>query len=630
MLEYAVIFPSALKSGGNNEYSIANIPASMLNNNGVVIRKKIIQIEIKSEKRAVETVTEAYTIFKRDNQDLGRLVLWYDKFRKIDDLDGELYDAKGNEIRDLSSNDIKDFCSFSIYDLYNDTRKKVAELFYDNFPYTVEFTYKLKYDGYIELPAWYSRSSIYPVQLTRFEVLTSKEDSLRIWCNSDSLKPDVSIDGDDITYIWEEKNLPELSEAREYEDEEDYSDIVRIAPTNFVLDDYEGKMETWKNFGLWVNDLYKGQDKLSDEAKNKIRSLYTPEDGDTEIVKKLYHYMQSTTRYVSITLGIGGWKPLDAQFVFDKGYGDCKALVNYMKALLETAGIDSYPALVNTENLRPLITEFPSNQFDHVILCVPVKKDTIWLECTNQTIPFSHLSYLTENKNVLLLSDNGGILARTPSSTPSLNTLKRIVSVILRSNGTIDVNLVTGWRGDQQDGMRSRLEVMTPEEKSKWVTNSLNASSPDIRNYNFVVPEISGKDLKLNMKFYIPHYGSVSGKRIFFKPDLISRNTFVPRDIPEPQSPVRFGYPYTDSDSITYKIPKNFFVEAIPSEVNLNTSFGKFVSKTVQINDSVLVFKRVIEIKSYIIPPKNYSEFRNFFADIVKADRSSVVLIKKE
>ncbi len=55
--------------------------------------------------------------------------------------------------------------------------------------------------------------------------------------------------------------------------------------------------------------------------------------------------MQDKTRYISVQIGIGGWKPMLADDVNKLGYGDCKGLTNYTKALLEAVDVPSYYTL---------------------------------------------------------------------------------------------------------------------------------------------------------------------------------------------------------------------------------------------------------------------------------------------
>src|SRR6185312_11941569 len=121
------------------------------------------------------------------------------------------------------------------------------------------------------------------------------------------------------------------------------------------------------------------------------------------------------THYVGIELGIGGWQPFDAASVYKQRYGDCKALANYMVALLKEAGIHAYPVLIRAgADADPIDTDIACNQFNHVIAAALAGRDTVWLECTSQTLPPGYLSSFTADRNGLLLDDSGGHLVHTP------------------------------------------------------------------------------------------------------------------------------------------------------------------------------------------------------------------------
>jgi len=618
------------KISSGNKYDVKNIPANLSKDAGAVVREDLKRFEVDGESKAVEKIKYVVTIFKKSKQDEGKIYLWYDKFSDVEDLEGKIYDADGNEVRELEDSDIKDYPAFSNYSLYEDNRIKIAELYYDKFPYTVEFDYEKSHDGFISWPSWSSRASVDPVEISSFEVSVPGDDSLRYWCSQDSVKPSISFDDGKKNYTWEAVNLPKLPEDAVENALEDAAVVVRIAPGKFDFDGFVGDMSSWKSLGKWGYDLTIGKNELPDSAAANIKAMVKDEKDAHQKIRTLYKYMQSRTRYVSVQLGIGGWQPFDASYVNERGYGDCKALSNYMISILKQAGITAYAVWIRSGSHRyNFIKEFPSDQFNHVIVAVPLKKDTVWLECTSQTMQCGRLGWFTENRNALMLTPEGGVVVRTPSSLPEQNMQQRKAKVNLNSFGWADIDVTTSWKGDQQDRVRESVLESSPEETKRWVLSLISAPNLKLKNYSFEGVMEHNPEVSLKLDAELKNYATLSGKRIFFKPNLMERRTYVPPDVENRLSPVRFNYPYYDVDSVNYTLPEGYAIEFLPNEVNIESSFGSFISITEKISGKEILFVRQLKVKVYSIPAENYSEYKDFFSNVVKADRAQVVLVEK-
>jgi len=615
---------------GSGKFPVAAIPYELLPADKV-IREISTTFEITGISTAVLKEKYVATIFSKNEEAEGVLVLWYDKYLSIEELDGTVYDANGDEIKTLEDTDIQDVPVYSGSTLHSDARRRIASLFHNQYPYTVEFTYEVEFSGSLNWPEWQAQRSTDPVEKTSFTVICPDKYPLRFWCNKANNRPDITDDGDEKVYQWSANNLHAVDENSVGNDLFDVTTVVKIAPTNFQMDRYKGSMSSWKEFGQWIFDLYKTQGILPASATGEITSVIQSAVTPKEKVKKLYEYMQSRTRYVSIQLGIGGWQPFDATAVHTKGYGDCKALVNYMCVLLKQAGIPSYPVIIKAgANARPIITEFSSNQFNHAILCVPQESDSIWLECTSQSMPFGRLSDFTEDREALLLTPEGGKIVRTPASQSTDNRLNRIASVTIQENGTAKAVVSTIAFGNQQAEIQGALINASPDEKERWMVQRMKMPDVSLSSFTIVGLENHAPEITLNMTAVLPRYASANKSRIFFYPNLLAKTVYLPPKVEQRLSSVNIDYAYVDFDSICYHIPNGFFPETLPKEITLNTSFGSYSAGVVSAHDTALLYTRRIEIRQPLIPASQYSEYRDFWSEITKSDRAQVVLKKKE
>jgi hypothetical protein len=630
-LVLSLVLVSSLAQGADEpSYDVKLIPPGLHSDAPAIVREHSVTVDVLNRGLVEESGTIVYTIFRSEGRHFGEFARSYDRFSKIKEFDGALYDATGEEIRSLQSDDVKDESNVSAISLYDDARLRSAELYHHQYPYSVKFTYRIRHNGILNYPRWIAQRSREGVVHTRFEVIVPEQETLRYWTNADSIKPVETIDGTRHHYIWEASRLPELSEGELEEDLEQRTIVVTPAPVKFEIGGYPGSMDSWKSFGDWCFGLYDGKRALPLPAKQEIASLLTGVSSEREKTMRLYDYMQKRTRYVNVSLGIGGWEPYDASYVYQRGYGDCKALSNFMISLLADVGITAYPVVIDAGGSHSDVLEnFPSNMFNHVIVCVPFQKDSMWLECTSQIAPGGFLGSFTENRPALLLTPAGGVMVKTPASTARQNLALRHGRIRIHWSGDAKSTLKTRRTGNRTNEAREVMSYGTKEEREHWFLTETAVTGAQL-----LLGEVKGVDerageLVVSSNFDMPRFGSLSGGRLFFQPNMIQRNGSVPREIKNRKSPVRMIYPRVDIDTMTYSLPPGTRPEALPRAVSLDASFGTYSSSSVMSGDSVLVYTRRLEIWQPEVPPEKYPEYVKFFRGVVKADNAQVVLVSR-
>lgn len=616
---------------GELRYPVQGIPAGLRKDTDAIIREDRETLTVRGPGEARFQVHRALTIFSKSARDLGSLSLSYDgRLTTIKDLEGWVYDAQGAEVRELEDRDVRDESDISGYSIYDESRERTAELYHDRYPYTVVYEYELAFQGVPGYLRWIAQGGREPIEHSSLEVLTEDTTLVSYYTNSSGAKPQVSRADGETRYFWEVRNLPELSVDVVEEDVDKRTTVVDVAPSRFQVEGHEGDLSSWKAFGVWFRSLYQGRNLLPESAKLDMKRLLRPEDSPRQKAAALYRYMQDRCRYVSIQLGVGGWQPFDAKYVHEHSYGDCKALSNYLVALLGEAGIPAYPALIYAGSRGHYFApEFPSNQFNHVIVCAPMGTDSLWFECTSSTMPPGHLSDDTQNRYALLVAPEGGVLVRTPGSTAVRNRQHRVTHVRVAGGGMVEGTMVTRLTGCQVDDTRSRLSHMAPEERQRWLLEDLHISNARIGQIRIegLAPQDSLLSVQLDLS--APTYASASGNRLFLVPNLAERRTYIPRDVKARRSPVRFPYPYTDEDSTWFHLPNGYAKESLPAEVALHSSFGDFHASTRALGDTAVVYTRALTVRQFDVPPERYPEYRQFFEGVVRADQAQAVFVRK-
>lgn len=624
-------FSSLVSLAGDGVYNVSLIPEVLLKNAGAVKRMEVIEFEISESNSATLRHKVAYTILNEQGDRWAFFQAGYDRLRSVSSFEGTLYDAQGNKLKNLKKGDIKDESGMDDASLADDNRVKWHSFFYKVYPYTVEYEVVVKYKGTMFLPDWIPQEkNTMSVQQSRLVVICPATNPLRFQSYHYESKPVITESGRNKSYEWEVKNLATVEE--EYASPAWYRQTTSVFPVTekFSLEDYQGSNASWSDFGKFVFDLKSNRDALPANIKQKVHELTDHVNNTNEKIKLLYEYMQQNTRYISIQLGVGGWQPFDAKFVAEKKYGDCKALSNFMSALLKEAGIRSLYTVINAGgNKDYLIKDLPSSQFNHVILMVPQAKDTVWLECTSQILPAGYLGNFTSDRYALAVDENGGTLVRTPVYGYKENLQVRNIKATINETGNLDAQIFTRYKAEQQDRLFQVIKGLSKDKLMEFLKEDIELATYDIKSFHYDEVKTFVPEIKETLELVADNYATVSGKRLFLIPNIISRSHRKLKVNESRKNDIVLGMAYTDMDTTTIQIPDGYKAESIPQDVALNSKFGNYQS-ALKINGNTIVYTRQIECFNGSFPPADFAALAKFYETIYKADRAKLVFVKNQ
>ena len=400
---------------------------------------------------------------------------------------------------------------------------------------------------------------------------------------------------------------------------------------NFNLEGVDGNAKNWKEFGQWYSDkILEGTTELPEETKSKIRLLVGNEKDPIEKARMIYNYVQQKSRYVSIQLGIGGWKPMLASDVDRLSYGDCKALTNYTKALLETVGITAYNTILYADRYvkKNIESDVVSIQGNHMMLAIPDGQGYTWLECTSQDVPFGYQANFTDDRNVLVIKPDGAEIVKTKRYDDSDNSQTARGKYSLNEKGDLTGEIILISEGAKY-GQKFHLNEISPTEKDAYYKefwsniNNLKINSTafdnDRRKASFTE--------KVNVGAI--NYGITSGDKMFFVVNAYDSFSDNVKRIRNRRTPFQVLRGFMNSDEIIVELLLGFAIESMPDKFAIETKFGKYKSELIKVDETHLLYKRSFSLNKGLYQNKEYEEYRLFLEQVSRNDNAKIVLTKK-
>ena len=574
---------------------------------------------------AIQHFKGVTTIHNEHGASMAVFVCSCSKHDKLTSFKGQVTDASGRVIHKFKESELKK-TEYSPYLAVDDYRMYLdyTPPFY---PVTVTYEWTIESrDNLIEFPSFCPQSD-YDVSVKKATYSLKVPKSMKIRYALQNINNKVSVsDGDKNTQVFtlQVDSLPALKQEPYSRQLREKLPLARFAPTNFEYYGTKGSLNSWADYGKWEYSLIQDRDQLTDAERQELHQLTDGLKTDREKVEAIYKRLEKSTRYVAILLGIGGQQPAPASDVSKSGFGDCKGLSNYMRAMLKEIGIPSNYTTISTINRR-LQKDYASvGQLNHVILQVPLQNDTLWLECTNPQLPMGYVHEGIAGHDAIEVSEAGGRLVRLPVYPDSTNLMHSDININLSEQGAASINISQSVLNHQYE---SYIPLLKADEKDrqKYLQKIVHAPQAEIGKVDI---QESGAKITLDAEIKSQKYATKTGQRLFVPICPLHRGYTVPNANSERVENIWRDMGYLDTDDITITIPEGYAIEAGPKAVSIEHPFASF-SFSIQADDNTIHIKNRLLMKSGIFPKSQYAQLADFIRSINSAYNQKVVLKKK-
>lgn len=605
------------------------IAIDSLKENAVAIVENVESSFIQSDiNNAIYKETKTITILNKQGEGYANFYITGDKFRELKDFSGIIKNASGTVIRKIGKKDLT--ISSLSQQMATDTYSIIYECKVPTYPYTIEYSYQEKWkNGIIVYPRFSPiEGYMQSVRNASYTIEIPADMNLRCNINFDCNFKDEIV-GNKHIYSFSAKNLKAINAEPLSPPFRDVSPKALVAPSDFCYDSQCGNMADWKGYGSWLSGLLKGRDILPEDASNNFKNLVKDAKTDREKVEILYKYLQDNSRYVSIQLGIGGFQPIGAATVIKSGFGDCKGLSNVMKAMLNSVGIPSNYCEIYLGKRKNFTKGFSNiNETNHAILLVPLKNDSLWLECTSQTLPFSYIHDDIAGHDVLVVTDDGGgKICRIPTYPDQQNKKYSNLIIDITEDGTAKGNMTFT---EHLHGYISNVYYMTSNDRDRtiqYINQNMKLPKIQIDNIHVTENKTALPSCTLSANFSAQDFVNKTGTRLFIPISPLNKESYNMLSSNKRSLDIQINNGYSESDSIVINMPESYTVESLPKDVSVKTPFG-ILEAQIKLDGNKIVYTQNIDIFTGRYDKEKYDEIKTFFEEINKTMKRKLVLKK--
>lgn len=274
--------------------------------------------------------------------------------------------------------------------------------------------------------------------------------------------------GGGVVHHWEVDNVPRMFDEPAMPP---YDQVLQRLVVSTTPD--------WQAVSKWYwNVSIPHLEATSPEMTNEVRKLTADCHSEMDKIKAVFYDISKNIRYMGVTPETNrpGFEPHDVNLTYEKKYGVCRDKAALLVSMLRTAGLKSYPVLINIGAKRD--PDVASVDFNHAIVSVQLTNGQYILmdptdEHTRDLLPAGDC-----NRSFLVCRPEGEKLQTSPVQPPEEHMMRITTTGVLTAAGSLEAKSELEFNGINDDEYRNAFSHMKPDDRRRFFERDLNEMMP--------------------------------------------------------------------------------------------------------------------------------------------------------
>jgi hypothetical protein len=382
-----------------------------------------------------------------------------------------------------------------------------------------------------------------------------------------------------------------------------------------------------KDLYAWCSALTRQLQPDQKVFKNTLDQLVKDKKTDEDKIKAIYYWVQDNIRYIAFEDGIAGFKPDEAQHVFEKRYGDCKGMANLMKEMLRAGGYDARLTWIGTKRIlydHPIPSLAVNN---HMICTVLLGEKKYYLDATEKYIPFGENAERIQNRSVMIEDGDNFILDKIMESDKNHDLdFRKITAEINGDNleGKYKIDL----KGEPKKNFLYSYHYTKSDKRDEFVSNFITTNNKNIKTSNVNLPDLEERSGSLQLECGYTSNGAVSSFNNEYYVDIDPTKNFKDLVIKDTrQSDLDFGEKVYKRAAIELNIPEGYTVSNLPENINISDPEFSFIINYKQEGNKI-IYTKELNIPQGIVRKNSFPQWNDAIKKLNKAYEDQIILKK--